>query len=142
MQVPIIVDIIKTRQLDPAIAGRPTQDVARCEDAMGVEADLGAAADRETDVERAAGLQHPEEVRETAKMAVRHDWISVTTEPEVFQRMEAGDRVSNLRRRMAFLHQVSLQELDIRMARLFEWTHVHDFDHPERGDMGDKTVDS
>ncbi|CLP76451.1 Uncharacterised protein [Mycobacterium tuberculosis] len=109
-------------------------------DPVRVEMNLVVPADREADVERSALLHHRHEIGDPLQVAVDIDRVAITPEPEMLDRVEAGQGVSDLG--PAFSHQVGLAKNDVLVSSRGQWAHVEDFDRTEGRDVGDKPVDA
>ena len=139
MQVAAIVNV--TESLQGHLRSCQGKNMPRVENTVGVEF-YPLRPDWHRQEQPPVRLDHSDQVCERLTVTLRIDRIAVAAQPEVLKGMQAGHRIAarnELGRER--LDEVALLKLDIP-GRGRQWPDIENFNRPEGGDVGNKSVDA
>jgi len=79
---------------------------------------------------------------EANQVSLGVDGISVSPQAKMFDRMQAGQGVTDIGLDGALVHQIHSFEVDVFMPRVLKLPHVDDLNGPKGRDVSDKAIDS
>jgi hypothetical protein len=85
------------------------------------------------------GFQHVGDVVEAGEMPPEIDPVAVTSQPEMFQGMQARQGIAVILKGVLVVLEIDLFEFNIA-DRSVKRAYVANLNRSERGDMGDKAV--
>src|SRR5260370_18257229 len=135
-----IIDIRKAIN-NQVVLPKHSQKQGNAEDAVCIELEALDLGDRHGKIEPSPRLQHTYEIPKALAMALIINRIAIASEPEMFQHVQAGQRIRALGQFIVGLHDVRLPECDsLRIGR--QPTNVEHLDLTERGHVSNKPVDA
>lgn len=137
VQLPTVINPIESFQREKVC---PRQNLSGVENPLRVEVN-GRFPDGEADIQRSSPLKKFRQVGNADSMPIRVDGVSVSSQTEVFQGVQAGHRVIESVQPLVEVQKITLDELDGLVADC-QRSHIHYFNGAERGYMRHKTVDA
>ncbi len=128
MKMTLVINVRKT--VDPESVPKQLEQVFQRKDPVSIEFNP-LRANRNREITGAIRLQHPVYIVKTVKISVKFDAITVPSQTEMFQSMQAGDRIAIVDELLTDAsHEIDASELNIGDVRR-QRSDVKYFDLPE-----------